>query len=188
MDSARIGAVDDETCADESSDVFPTPLMAESKVVVAECIDDHHPSILGRVRVRTGDRELWVPALQLLAVRIGDQVLLQQPTNWPEPVVVGVLDGFRRRPKPKSPASRLELKPDEAIQVVDSEQRELFEFSADDNGTPRLTIKNPSLELHVDGKLTLSASELDLQSRDGDAKIRANRDVVVDGELIRLNS
>ena len=187
MDRARIEALD-EVPPDESSDVFLTPLMAEGRVLVAECIDDHHPSILGRVRVRAGDLELWVPTLQHLAVRIGDQVLLQQPTNWPEPVVVGVLDGFRRRPNPKTPASRLELKPDEAIQVVDGDQRELFEFSADEDGTPRLTIKSPSLDLHVDGKLTLSGSEVELQSRDGDAKIRANRDVVVDGELIRLNS
>ena len=70
---------------------------------VGECVDDKHPSIAGRIRVLLkdtdgGSQESWMPCLHRLAVRRGDRVLVEHPANWPEPIVVGVVDGFAMRP------------------------------------------------------------------------------------------
>ena len=72
-----------------------------SIALVGLCVDDRHPSLAGRVLVRTadgaGERERWLATLAHLPVRREDRVLLLQPGNWPEPLVVGVIDGLRPR-------------------------------------------------------------------------------------------
>jgi hypothetical protein len=43
----------------------------------------------------------WLPTLHGIPVREGDRVLVTQPSNAPEPVVVGVIDGFAPLPEPQ---------------------------------------------------------------------------------------
>jgi hypothetical protein len=154
-------------------------------------MDDRHPVLLGRVRVRhrTGDeeREEWVPVLRGVAVRVGDQLLLNQPKNGGELIVVGVVDGFARRDAvPQQAAARLELKPDEVLRVEDALGRTLLELRADETG-PVVRLLQQGLAIEVDGKLSFRADAIQLQARQGAVEIDATDEVCVKGEVIHLN-
>lgn len=159
--------------------------------LVAVCIDDHHPSLLGRVRVRWSTREgvgdAWVPTLQSIVVRSGDQVLLSQPLNGPEPVVVGVLDGFvRRAAPPERVAATLALAKDEVLRVEDARGLPLLEVRSSEGG-PAVRLLRDNLALEVEGKLVFRAAAIRLEAREGTVEIEASDDVCVKGEVVHLN-
>lgn len=159
--------------------------------LVAVCIDDRHPSLLGRVRVRWSTREgggdAWVPKLQSIVVRTGDQVLLSQPLNGPEPIVVGVIDGFvRRAPAPERVAAKLALEQDEVLQVEDARGRPLLEVRSGEGG-PAVRLLRDNLALEVEGKLAFRAAAIRLEAREGTVEIEAADDVCVKGEVVHLN-
>ena len=82
--------------------VSPARSAVVSPPCMGECVDDRHPTLQGRVRVRWtdatgGPRDRWVPTLQGVAVREGDRVLLVTMAHEDEPVVTGVIDGFAAR-------------------------------------------------------------------------------------------
>lgn len=163
-----------------------------SNLLVGECTDAGHPDHIGRVRVRFSDtdgseRELWLPALQGLCPHLHDRVLVSQPSNHPEPVVLGVLDGFDRRPQPAPRAARVfELLPDESVTIVDHAGSPLLEVARGDAG-PTLRVLTREMHVDVPGKLRLSAESLELSATAGEAQLLAAQDVVVRGEKIRLN-
>jgi hypothetical protein len=77
----------------------PCLLLRPHETVVGECLDTRHPSLAGRVLVHwslyTGPGgSAWLPTLHGIPVCAGDRVLLTQPSNAPEPIVLGVIDGF----------------------------------------------------------------------------------------------
>lgn len=159
--------------------------------LVAVCIDDRHPSLLGRVRVRwsahDGGGDAWVPTLQSIVVRTGDQVLLNQPLNGPEPVVVGVLDGFvRRAPAPERVAAQLALEKDEVLRVEDARGRPLLEVRSSEGG-PAVRLLRDNLAIEVEGKLAFRAAAIRLEAREGTVEIEAADDVCVKGEVVHLN-
>lgn len=159
--------------------------------VVAEALEDRHPDLVGRIRVRwaTGGRATtrWVPTLWGLPVRAGDRVLLQQPANWPEPVAVGVLDGYRSRPRPAShPAAGFELRTDEHVEIRGRDGRPILALSAEESGAV-VRLLSEDLDIEVPGRLRIRAGELALQAGAGGAEIEARDDVVVRGETIHLN-
>lgn len=163
-----------------------------SETLVGEVVDTKHPSLRGRVRVRWKDLEgqmfeKWLATLHGLPVRESDRVLLTQASNWPERVVTGVLDGFARRPEiDRDTAAQLELKRDEAIRVRSPEGEDLIEVFQDERG-PVVRFLDDNVDLELGGKLRVRAKSIELTATEGQTRITASDDVVVNGETIHLN-
>jgi hypothetical protein len=168
-----------------------SPVPAAETTLVGECIDDRHPTLLGRVEIRVQSNgrapvDTWLATLRGVSVRVGDRVWLQRAANWPEPVVVGVLDGFEARPIPeRKPAATLELRADETVAVLDSRGRPLLEIGEGEHG-PSVRLSQPNLELDVPGDLRMRADSIRLTAA-GPIEIDADGDVVVRGDVIELN-
>lgn len=160
--------------------------------VVGECLDARHPTLLGRYLVRYPEPdgrpvERWLASLYGLPVRAHDRVLLIQPGNWPEPLVVGVIDGFAIRPEPPAvAAASLELKPDEVVRVVGARGEPLVEVRRNEAG-PVVRLLTGDVQLELPGKLALSAKSIDLRATLGGVNITATDDVIVRGESVHLN-
>lgn len=161
--------------------------------IVAVCTDDRHPDLVGRVRVvwraspDADEVEVWVPTLQSITVRTGDRVLLLQADNWPEPVVVGVVDGFVRRREPK-PTRRptVELPDDEALRVVDRTGNPLVEIRSGPAGA-ELRLVDEQVALKVAGRFRIEAGAIELRAVEGGVEVEASDDVRIRGEVVRLN-
>ncbi|WAS91531.1 hypothetical protein [Nannocystis punicea] len=133
------------------------------------------------------EHESWVPTCHGLAVRIGDRVLMVQPANSDEWIVTGVIDGFAARPRVEPrPVAALELRPDEALHVVSSAGEPLIEISQQAGG-PTVRLLRPDVRVELAGKLAISAEAIELEAVRGQVKIKASDDVVVQGEVVRLN-
>lgn len=175
--------------AEVQSPFAPT---GESGSLVGEVVDVRHPSLRGRVRVRWQDLEgqtfeKWLPTLQSLPVRVADRVLMIRAANWPEPVVTGVIDGFARRPEiERETKASLELKRDEAIRVQSAAGEDLVEVFEGENG-PVIRLLRDDVDLDLQGKLRIRAASIELEAKQGQARIKASDDVVVVGETIHLN-
>ncbi|WP_437682414.1 hypothetical protein [Sorangium sp. So ce131] len=161
------------------------------EVLVGECVDARHPSLAGRVLVRwdgaSGPQERWLPTLHGLAVRARDHVLITRPSNWPEPIVTGVVDGFALRPEvPPAEAARIALEPDEVVRITSAAGTPLVEVASSDAG-PVVRLLTADVSLELPGDLRLRARSIDLTATQGEVKIKASDDVVVQGETINLN-
>lgn len=160
--------------------------------LVGEVVDDRHPSLRGRVRVRWQDLEgqtfeKWLPTLQSLPVRVRDRVLMTRATNWPEYVVTGVVDGFAARPEaPRETRAALELKRDEAVRIQTAGGEDLIEVF-EEEGKPVIRILTDDVDLDLPGKMRVRAQSIELEAKRGQARIKASDDVVVNGETIHLN-
>lgn len=160
--------------------------------LVGTVLDDRHPTLLGRVLVRwppSGDevQERWLPTLQGLPVRTGDRVLLLFPDGSDDLVVTGVLDGFARRPVPdKASAATIELRRDEAVRLVGSDGVALLEVHQGESG-PVLTVLHDDLELASPGRLRVRGRHVQIEAEQGPVEVTATDDVVVRGEVIKLN-
>jgi hypothetical protein len=159
--------------------------------LVGFCVDDRHPTCSGRALIRwnTADAggDSWLPVLQNVVVRSGDQVLLSQPLNGPEPVVIGVVDGFAHRPPPpERNALALTLQNDEVLRVEDAKGRPLLEVRAGEDG-PAVRLLRDNLALEVQGKLAFRADAIRMEARRGTVEIVAADDVCVRGEVVHLN-
>jgi hypothetical protein len=172
---------------DPSASPGPTAMAA----LVGDCIDATHPTLTGRALIRwtgpTGPRELWLAALHGLAVRRGDRVLISQPANWPEPIVTGVIDGFARRPElPRSPGPTIALQKDESVRVTGIDGEPLCEIHASDRG-PVVRLLAADVNLVLPGELRVDAKAIALVAREGEVRLEASDDVVVKGEMVKLN-
>lgn len=165
---------------------------AATTTLLGECIDDRHPALQGRVLVRLAEfgapeREVWVPTLQGLPVRVADRVLLVRPANGEEWIVTGVVDGFARRPEvAKRNVAQLALRPDEAIQVVSSEGHALVEISRGQSGSV-VRVLEPDVVVEFAGKLAVKAAAIEFVATRGPVTVTASDDVVLKGEAVRLN-
>jgi hypothetical protein len=160
---------------------------------VATCVNARHPTLLGRVQVSwaitAGDPPQcwWVPTLHGLTIRSGDRVLLSRAGGLPEPIVVGVVDGFASRPEAdQSAGARLELQPEETVTIVAASGQPLVQIRQGADG-PRVQLLCPDTELELPGRLSISAAELTLKARSGNVEIEASDQVVVTGETVELN-
>lgn len=166
-------------------------------VIVGHCLDDRHPQLLGRVLVRisgrtgegasesSSERDVWVPTLAHIVVRRDDRVLLLQPGNWSELVVIGVLDGLRQRSAPKLTAAAMTLRRDEQIEIQDHDGKPLLAIVPTTQG-PVLRLAQADQMLEIAGRLTIAATAIELRAR-GEMALSAGGDVVVSGEEIKLN-
>lgn len=175
-----------------ASDSQPGEAPKSKGVQLGECTQSPHPTLQGRACVRlSGDNDdgkpQWLPCLRNVVCRPGDRVLVCAPENHAEPVVIGVLDGFRRRSAPPEvERGRIELAADEHLTVSDDGGRELVKLRRGQDGL-EVQLSCPDFALRVPGKLTLSARELQLEAEEGQARVSASEDVVIQGELVRLN-
>jgi hypothetical protein len=184
---------------EEALDRAPAPEMpsflapsGSTESLVGEVVDTKHPSLRGRVRVRWRDLEgqtfeKWLPTLMNLPIRVSDRVLMTRATNWPEFVVTGVIDGFAARPEPsRETAAQLEIQRDEAVRVRSSSGEELVEIFEDERG-PVIRLLKEDVDLDLQGKLRVRAKSIELEAKQGQARIKASDDVIVNGEVIHLN-
>lgn len=157
---------------------------------VAECLDARHPALPGRVLVRWAEGaagQRWVCTLQSTVVRAGDRVLLWQPANWDEPVVVGVLDGLHAPAgAPHVTAATLSLERDEKIQVLTARGDPLVEIAQGRDG-PVLRLLRDDVDLELPGSLRVSARAIELRARQGEIAVCASDDLVLQGEFVRMN-
>jgi len=159
---------------------------------IGHCLSVNHPTLNGRVQVSweaTNHRQetMWLACLKGVTCRPQDRVLLSHPSNYEEPVVIGVLDGFSRRPPPQEIGGpSLALQRDEALTITNPEGEALFKVSQDDDGAV-IQLLNPNCHLRVAGKLQVTAKQLELKAEEGRAEISASEDVVLQGEHVRLN-
>lgn len=169
----------------------PQPTWPEGHVL-ATCLNDHHPVLTGRVLVRCEAAlgqvcETWAPTLKGLSVRAADRVLVLKLPRELEPVVVGVLDGFTRRPEPpKSIAQVLQMKADEVLQINAENGQGLLQIAHNQDG-PVVRLLQADSQIELPGKLCLSASAIEMQARSGAVRIDAADDVEIVGETIHLN-
>jgi hypothetical protein len=166
----------------------PTP-GSDASALVGVCVDDRHPTLAGRVHVRftdgAGEHAMWLATLAHLPVRCEDRVLLLQPGNWPEPVVVGVLDGLRAREAATHAAATLTLRSDETLQIQDADGAPLLAIVPTPAG-PVLRLTHADQRLEIDGRLAFAADAIAFVAR-GEMSLSAGGDVIVTGEEIKLN-
>lgn len=164
----------------------------EIQPLVGECVDERHPTLSGRVLLRwkSGDQllvEKWVPCLQGVTVRKGDRVLVQKITNWPEPIVIGVVDGFANRPDHLHRSGpSISLKGDESLRIDSQEGQPLVEIFQEEQG-PVVRLLSADVNLDLAGHLKINAESIEFAAHTGDVKITASDDVTVKGEMINLN-
>jgi hypothetical protein len=172
----------------ESTPVGPEPGVVS---LVGWCTNDRHPTLIGRVCVRwtdaNGEHERWLPALHNLAIRERDRVLLLRPANTELPIVIGVVDGFARRPEQTFEAKHtVTLKPDESVRVMAEDGTELVAITRGENG-PEIRLLQRDADVRLPGKLRLRAKAIAIEAEEGGVEIEANHDVVVRGEVVHLN-
>lgn len=160
--------------------------------LVGECVSARHPTLAGRVRVRWApaqgeSRESWLATLRGSVVREGDRVLLQLADNWSEPIVIGVVDGFARRPEPdRVPGATLRLERDETVTLTTAEGRALVEIHQDEDG-PVVRLADEDVHLELPGALRIDARQILLCAKRGGIEIAAEDDLHLRGEVIHLN-
>ena len=178
---ALVSAIDADSCRIQSS---PT--------LIGTCLDIEHPSLSNRFLIQWRDvsgkqHEAWLPCLKDIKPARHDRVLLQQPDNWFEPIISGVLDGLSgpKEPEPK-PGPALTLEKHKALHVLDSDDKPILQIEQGEKG-PILRLLDDDLNIEVKGRLRFSARDIELAARKGGVKIQATDDVVVKGEIIYLN-
>lgn len=159
--------------------------------LVGICTDARHPTLIGRVCVRwtdaNGEHLRWLPTLHNLAIRERDQVLLLIPANTDGPLVIGVVDGFAKRPVPTSEAKHtVTLKPDESVRVISEDGTELVTIVPGESG-PEIRLLSADADVRLPGKLRLRAKAVTIEAEEGAVNIEANHDVNVRGEIVHLN-
>ncbi len=172
---------------------YPTAAIpAGSSCVVGECVENKHPYLQGRALVSWRDSngkrlEKWLPVLCGTTVRVSDRVLLMSPENWPEPIIVGVVDGFALRPeKERVDKVSLELERDESVSVVTSNGEKLLEVFYEDSG-PVVKLLKEDVQVEMPGNLRLCARSINLEAKTGEVVIKASEDVKIEGEVVHLN-
>ena len=168
------------------------PPASRPAVLVGECLDDRHPAVEGRFLIAYpnfdgGPHERWLGSLQGLRVRRGDRVVLFRPGNWPEPVVAGVICGTEDEAEPRvRPGMSVRLEKYDSVQVLGANGEMLVAISCGESG-PMVQLLQPDVEIQAAGHLRISAKTIQLEARQGDVEVEARDDVVVRGDMIRLN-
>ena len=163
-----------------------------ASLLVAACLDARHPVLVGRVLVALvapdgRSTERWLPTVHGLPVRAGDRVLVARADNFAESLVIGVVDGYARRPECEPvPGPTLALERDASLRIEDADGQPLVELRASDAG-PVVRLLGPDVDLELAGGLRVSASSIELRAREGEARVAAAGDVIVTGETIQLN-
>jgi len=158
---------------------------------VGSCVADRHPVLSGRVLVRferdRGPVEQWLPCLMSVCPRDGDRVLVLRAAGAAEAIVVGVVDGYRRRVEPEPRITNVRaIERDESVRIEAADGRGLVEVRASETGCV-VTLLSKDATLAADGALTIEAETVALRARQGAVSVKASEDVEIQGEHVRLN-
>lgn len=164
-------------------------------VLVGFCADTAHPTLAGRALVRWSTHGntprtegAWLPSLQGLSLRAGDRILLVRPANFDEPVIIGILDGFSRRPVlPTTSGARITVKPDECLTIETVDAEPILRVSHREGG-PVISLLTEDARVGTPGSLTFDASAIRFHAHQGEISLIAADDVDIQGEIINLNS
>lgn len=85
------------------------------------------------------------------------------------------------------PSISLSLKPDESIKVLSNEGEKLLEIYQDEF-VPAVKLLHENTNIDLPGKQRVRAKDIELKATEWQAKINATENVVVNGEMIKLNS
>lgn len=159
--------------------------------LVGRCIASEHPTLMGRARIRwrLGDveSERWLPMLHGVSIRENDRVMIEWPVNSDEAIVVGVVDGYKKRPdKVYIEGASLSLQKDESITVKNDAGETLLKLYQDESG-PVVRLLKENANLDMPGKLRIRAKDIAFTATQGQVKISATEDVIVNGEMVKLN-
>jgi len=188
VEEARTVGLGDDIASALLDGVEPGPERPSSEI--AECVADEHPVFTGRARCRfqrEGAEESWLPCLFGVRPRPGDRVLVMRPSGEPHGLVVGVVDGFRRRVEADPRAAHVRrIGADEVIRIEREDGAPMIELRASDKGaTVRLLSKDVSLA--AEGSLEIAAESVSIAARAGGVRVKAADDVEIAGEHIHLN-
>jgi hypothetical protein len=102
--------------------------------------------------------------------------------------VIGVVDGFARRPEPdRVPAAALKLERDETVTLTTADGRALVEVYQDEDG-PVVRLADEDVHLELPGTLRIDARQILLSAKRGGVEIAAEDDLHLRGEVIHLNA
>ena len=136
----------------------------------------------------------WLAAVEGVKVQQGDLVVLLVPKNWDEPIITGVLASANCRSgseypeyQASDPQKTVVLRDsDDMIRVTTSDGRPLVEVGRNLHG-PVIRLSGRDAQIDIPGHLRIAAGRLDLESRNDDIQIKSDKEVVVQGDMIRLN-
>lgn len=159
--------------------------------MVGVCLNREHPVLTGRCLVHwrdaDGGHEEWLPCLNGLKPEVHDHLLLLKPENAGESIVIGVVDGLKKKTEREpAPGPSVQLKEKEALHILAADGSPLLEVRQGEQG-PVVRLLNQDLEIETAGDLRLNARSISLKARQGEIQMEATDDVVVKGEIIRLN-
>lgn len=163
-----------------------------STSLIGLCLSTSHPTLSARYRIEWVDSKGkttngWIPALRNLSIRAQDRVLVYFPANYPEPIIIGVLDGFDSNSKKTQENSSITLQEDEHISIVSSTGKTIAEISHY-QGSPQISLFSKDIKLEFAGSLSLKAPSIDLESTKGNINLSSSDDIDMCAEIINLNS
>lgn len=122
-----------------------------------------------------------------VVIEVSDEVLLIQPANRSEPLVVGTVNRQRKMNSSSTPATSLVLAEGQSIRITDATGTPLLEVSTDAEKS-RLRCLQTDVCFEVAGKYSVEADEIELRARHGSLQLEAAQDdIVARGQYIRLN-
>jgi hypothetical protein len=130
----------------------------------------------------------WLPVLHGIVPQPGDVVLLLQPANMVEPIVVGIIDRLEEPPAATETKPHVE-QPAQDAQTVIASAAENLPVEVVREGE-EVVLRLGKAELRVDlvtGRLQIAAKWLELLSQTGSVEITSEQDVVIRGNIIHLN-
>jgi len=137
------------------------------------------------VRESSGDAEIHhADCVDHVAPAPGDLVLLIQPEATARAVVIGTIGAAAR---PQTLPTGYSVACDEGrVQLRDPDGRLALEIDTA-GAAPSVRPGAGDLVLDLEGRLTVAARSIDLRAKLGEFRVKANDDVVMEGERIRLN-
>lgn len=200
FDAEAARADDTEPRAADSTPAQSSPM---PMTWVGEVVDTHHPDATGRIKVRWAEAsgtplERWLACLRNIKPRRGERVLLEQPGNWPEPLVVGSFDAVdvcdacdagsadTASAHDVERAASLKLEPGQCVSIADAQGKVLMQVHASQEG-PVVRFLESNVEFEAAGKLRLAAQTLEFEGGRGGIDLRTEADTVVRARYIRLN-
>ena len=162
------------------------PGVPHSLLELGECVDDTHPTLAGRVRVRVRNREVWIACLATARPRTGDSVLVAELGSGAL-LVMGIVDGLRERAVSPARAENVRRIRDDEVIVVESTTGEALVEVRAEAGRTTLRVLSETTRFEGSGKLELAGESVEVVASKGPIVLSANEDVRVTGETIHLN-
>jgi len=178
----------------EQTSAHTQEIESASQALLGEVIDTHHPDVPGLLFVRWIDgngvsTERWLQRMRGAVPKRGDRVLLQQPANWPEKIVMAVLDDGRSGDMIEPSVANgptIQLATEQCVRIADFNGNDLLEVHTSANG-PVVRLMNRNATFEVPGKLRFQADTIEFEGGRGGVDIRTEADTVVRSRYIRLN-